>query len=493
MSDRGNELIRSRYEKLQRLRDQGVDPYPARFDRTHPNKQAVELFEKTESHLGNGARTEQVSIAGRIGAMRGMGKASFLDLRDSTGRLQVHLRSDILGTKYDLKESLDLGDFLGATGTLFRTRRGEVTLEATDITVLAKAVSTPPEKWHGLRDVEIRYRQRYLDLIANQDVHTIFRNRSRIVSAIRRFMDNRGFIEVETPVMVPIAAGAMAQPFVTTHNALNRTLYLRIATELYLKRLIVGGMDQVYEIGRIFRNEGIDMNHNPEFTMMESYEAYADYNDVMTMVEELVSSVAMDVLGTTTVLFHDKEICLDPPWQRLSLVEELERAGIAIEQLNTNEELVAVANKLGVEVQRTESRASIIDKLVGALVEPQLIQPTFLMDYPVEMTPLAKSKPGNPAYVERFEGFIGGMEFANAYTELNDPIIQRERFEAQEALRKSHSGEDFDRLDDDFLTSVEYGMPPTGGLGIGIDRLVMVLTGQRTIRDVVLFPQMRTR
>ncbi|MBI2171907.1 MAG: lysine--tRNA ligase [Chloroflexi bacterium] len=492
MSDRESELLRSRREKLERLRARGVDPYPPHFHRTHTTQQALELFQQAEAHQGATAHTQAVTIAGRITAMRGMGRASFLDLRDGAGRLQAHLRSDILGAGYNLLTELDLGDFLGTTGPLFKTRRGEVTLEATVITLLAKALAPPPEKWHGLKDVEVRYRQRYLDLMANPEVAAIFRTRSRVVAFIRRFMDGLGFMEVETPVMVQVAAGAMAKPFVTKHNALDRTLFLRIATELHLKRLIVGGMDKVYEIGKVFRNEGIDLDHNPEFTTMESYEAYADYHDVMRMVEELVSTAAQEVLGKMKVAFHDHEINLAPPWQRLSLVEALRKAGVDIERHDTNEKLVAAAAELGVQVQRTESRTSIMDKLVGSLVEPKLIQPTFLVDYPVEMSPLAKAKPGNPRYVERFEAFIGGMEVANAFTELNDPDVQRQRFEEQEALRRQHGEEEFDRLDEDFLESLEYGMPPTGGLGVGIDRLVMVLTGQRSIRDVVLFPQLRS-
>ncbi len=490
MSDRESDILRARLDKLQRLRDRGVNPYPARFHRTHTSQQALDLFQQAEAKDGATARTEPVVIAGRITAMRGMGKASFLDLRDGVGRIQAHLRSDILGPQYELLADLDLGDFLGAKGPLFKTRRGEVTLEATEVTLLSKSIAPPPEKWHGLKDVEVRYRQRYLDLMANQEVQDIFRARSRIVSYIRRFMDGRGFMEVETPVMVPVAAGAMARPFVTKHNALDRTLFLRIATELHLKRLIVGGMDKVYEIGKVFRNEGIDLDHNPEFTTMESYEAYADYHDVMRMVEELVSGAAQEI-GKTTVTFHDHEISFSPPWPRLSLVEELRKAGIDLEKLPDNESLLLAAKGLGVDAQRTESRGSIVDKLVGSLVEPKLIQPTFLVDYPVEMSPLAKAKPDDPRYVERFEAFIGGMEVANSFSELNDPIVQRQRFEEQESLRREHGDEDFDRLDEDFLESLEYGMPPTGGLGIGIDRLVMVLTGQRSIRDVVLFPQMK--
>ena len=495
MPDRGAELTRSRLDKLQRLRDQEIDPYPPRYRRTHTNEEAVASFKKAEARSGRNYRSRnRFTVAGRITALRAMGNATFLDLRDGSGRLQLHLRRDTLGQLYSLIGDLDLGDFLGARGALFRTRTGEITLEAQEITILSKAIRPPPEKWHGLRDVEIRYRQRYLDLLANPEVAPIFQARSRVIAGIRTFLDGRGFIEVETPVLVPVSAGAMARPFVTTHHALDRTLYLRIATELYLKRLIVGGMDRVYEIGRVFRNEGIDMDHNPEFTMLESYEAYADYNDVMAMVEEMVASVARDVAGSTTVTFHDQEIDLQAPWRRVSLREELHRqGGIDIEAYPDTEALVAAARERGVDVEQRESRGRIIDKLLSALVEPHLIQPTFLVDYPVEMSPLAKAKADDQRYVERFEAFAGGMEIGNAFTELNDPQVQQARFQEQETLRQQYGGEDFDRLDEDFLTALEYGMPPTGGLGLGIDRLVMLVTGQRTIRDVVLFPQLRSR
>ncbi len=494
MPDRGEALIEARLEKLKRIREQGIDPYPTRFHRTHTSEAAVALYQQTEGQQGAGARTEEVVAAGRITALRTMGKASFLDLRDGSGRIQVYLKKDVLGQRYGMVDDLDLGDFLGVRGPLFKTRTGEITLEAQEVTLLSKALRPPPEKWHGLKDVEVRYRQRYLDLLANPDVQPIFRARSRIVSGIREFLDARGFIEVETPVLVPVAAGAMAQPFVTRHNALDRTLYMRIATELYLKRLIVGGMDRVYEIGRIFRNEGLDMDHNPEFTMLESYEAYADYNDVMDMVEEMVASVARGVTGSAKVLFHDQEIDLEPPWPRVSLREELKRVGgIDIEETQDVEDLIEAAKGQGVDARALESRGRIIDKLVGSLLEPGFVQPIFLVDYPIEMSPLAKARPDDPRYVERFEAFAGGMEIANAFTELNDPQVQRARFQEQESLRNHFGDEDFDRMDEDYLTALEYGMPPTGGLGLGIDRLVMLITGQRTIRDVVLFPQMRSR
>ena len=495
MSERGQQLTQSRQQKLNRLRKQHIDPYPPRFQRTHTNQGAIEYFEKGQSTRTSSFRTrKQFALAGRITGIRPHGKAAFIDLRDNTQKIQVHLKRDILKEVYDLIENLDLGDIFGVHGILFRTRTGQITMEARNITILAKAMKPPPEKWHGLRDVEIRYRQRYLDLIANEEIAPIFQARSKIISKIRSFFDERGFVEVETPILVPIPAGAMAQPFVTHHHALNRTLYLRIATELYLKRLIVGGMDKVYEIGRVFRNEGIDLDHNPEFTLLESYEAYADYNDVMQMVEEMIEGLARSLLGTTKILHEKNEIDFSAPWKRVSLREKIHRhTGIDIESYQGTKELYAEMRKQGIDASEQMSKGRLLDKLISSTIEPHLVQPTFLVDYPVEMSPLAKTKPDNPRYVERFEAFCGAMEIANSFTELNDPEVQRQRFQEQESLRKTYGGEDFDRLDKDYLTALEYGMPPTGGLGIGIDRLVMLLTGQRTIRDVVLFPQLRTR
>ncbi|MBM3939513.1 MAG: lysine--tRNA ligase [SAR202 cluster bacterium] len=488
MPQRGDELRASREAKLARLRDRGVDPYPPRFHRTHTTTEAVALFERTPP-----GEPATVAVAGRVIRMRGMGKASFADVMDGDGRIQLFMRQDALGESYGLLEQLDLGDFVGATGTLIRTKMGEISVEVRSLSLLAKAVLPPPEKFHGLQDTEKRYRQRYLDLISNRDVLEVMRRRSRIVSAIRRFFDGRGFLEVETPVLVPVPAGAMAQPFVTHHNALDRQLFLRIATELYLKRLIVGGMDKVYEIGRVFRNEGIDQDHNPEFTLLESYEAYADYNDVMRMVEELVPWVALEALGTTTISHEGREIHLKAPWPRVDLRDAvLRHTGIDLNQYPDARSLADRMRQDNIPVTYGESRGKLVDKLVGTYVEPKFIQPTFLVNYPVEMSPLAKESPDNPGYAERFEAFAAGMEIANSFTELNDPKVQRERLEEQERLRKQYQGEDLDRLDDDFITALEHGMPPTGGLGIGIDRLVMLLTGQPSIRDVVLFPQVRT-
>ncbi|MCE2404872.1 MAG: lysine--tRNA ligase [Dehalococcoidia bacterium] len=492
MPERGEDHLRSRRQKLERLRQLGVDPYPPRYRRSRSAAEAVALFEDTERSDGAEARTDPVSVAGRIMSLRGMGKATFLDLRDGSGRVQAHLRRDILEEQYGLVRELDLGDFLGVTGPVFRTRRGEVTVEATSLTLLSKSLRPMPEKWHGLRDTEQRYRQRYLDLVSNPEVGAVFQRRSRIISAIRAFLDGRGFTEVDTPVLVPVAAGALARPFATHHHSLDMDLYLRIATELYLKRLIVGGFDKVYELGRVFRNEGMDQDHNPEFTMLESYEAYADYNDVMSMVEEMVSTAATAALGTTRVEVDGVAIEFAPPWERVSLKEEVRRrTGVDIEECPTTSTLGPRLKELGVEVRAHESWGRMVDKLLSSRVEPHLVQPTFLMDYPEEMSPLAKPKPGAPGYVERFEAFAGGMEIANSYTELNDPDLQRQRFLDQEEMRLQYKDEEVDRLDEDFLLSLEYGMPPTGGLGVGIDRLVMLLTGQPTIRDALLFPQMR--
>ncbi len=495
MKERGDDLLESRREKLERLREQGVNPYPTRYHRTHTARQAHELFIQYEkAAAGPADKGPQVAVAGRITALRIMGKAAFLDLRDSSGKIQVHLRRDVLGQDYDLVRLLDLGDFLGAQGPLFRTRTGEVTVEAQAIAFLGKTLRPLPEKWHGLADVEKRYRQRYLDLIANPDVADLFLLRSKIVNAVRRFLINKGFVEVETPILVPVAAGAMARPFITHYNALDQDVYLRIATELYLKRLVVGGMDKVFEIGRVFRNEGLDQDHNPEFTLLESYEAYADYNDVMAMVEEMVCTVAQEVLGTSRLVLDGREIDLTPPWRRVSLREEiLRRTGIDVDAYPDAPSLAARMAELGVTSERKESRGRLIDKLLSAKVEPHLIQPTFLVDYPAEMSPLAKPKATDPRYVERFEAFFNGMEVANAYSELNDPDLQRQRMLEQEEMRRLYADEEVDRFDADFLLALEHGMPPTGGLGMGLDRLTMLLTGQRTIRDVLLFPHMRTK
>ncbi len=500
MQDREDSLIGSRIAKLARLREKGIDPYPPRYRRSSDTASAIADFEVWESKVSETGEEEvpspHHSLAGRVVSMRVMGRAAFLDIRDGSGSVQAMFRQNVLGVQYELLRDLDLGDFIGVSGSMLRTRTGEVTIEAQQVTVLAKGMRPLPEKFHGLRDVEIRYRQRYLDLISDPEIMSAFTQRSKVINGIRRFLDDRGFLEVDTPILVPVAAGAHARPFDTHHNALDQRLYLRIATELYLKRLIVGGFDKVYELGRVFRNEGIDQDHNPEFSLLESYEAYADYNDVMDMVEAMISTVAQEVRGSMQIPYGEDTIDFTPPWKRVSFKEELHRrSGLDIDQHPDDASLVRAALERGVEIEAgaRESRGRVLDKLLSAFVEPHLVQPTFILDYPEVMSPLAKAKPGMPGYVERFEAFAAGMEIANSYTELNDPAVQRERFEAQEHIRQAFQDEEVDRLDEDFLTALEYGMPPTGGLGIGIDRLVMLITGQSTIRDVLLFPQMRVR
>jgi lysyl-tRNA synthetase class 2 len=482
------ELMALRREKLQRLREAGIDPYPARFNRTHSAQDAVEkLGDATEN-------AESIVVAGRITALRQMGKASFLDVRDSSGRIQVYLKQETLGVEqYALLKEIDLGDFLGVEGPLFRTKTGEPTVEARSLTVLAKALRPPPEKWHGLSDVEIRYRQRYLDLMSNPEARDIFLKRSRIVSRIRRFLDERDYIEVETPVLQNSAGGGAARPFVTHHNTLGADFSLRIALELHLKRLVVGGFDRVYEIGRIFRNEGVSTKYNPEFTMLEMYETYADYNQMMRLVEEMVSTVANEVLDTTKVQYGDATIDFTPPYARIPIrAAILERSGVDFEGFSNTDDLRKAAADSGVKVAPTWGRGKIIDELMTLHVEPHLLQPTFLTDYPIELSPLAKRKTDKPGLVERFEFFACGREIGNAYSELNDPLDQRERLVEQSRLRAA-GDEEVELADEDFLVALEHGMPPTGGLGIGIDRLVMALTGVSSIREVILFPALRQR
>ena len=493
MGERGEELVEQRKAKLERLRARGRDPYPARYQRTHTAQQAADLLAVQEKE--DGAPGQEISVAGRVTAMRVMGKRTFIDLRDGSGKVQADLRQDILGDdEYNaFVDLVDLGDFVGVSGTLFRTRTGEPTIEAHSYTILTKALRAPPEKWHGLQDVEVRYRQRYLDLIASAQVRDIFYLRSRVVAAIRRFLDERGFLEVETPVLQPAAGGAAAKPFVTYHNALDRSLFLRVATELHLKRLVVGGFERVYEIGRVFRNEGISTKHNPEYTLLEAYQAYADYEDIMRLVEEMVGHVAEQVLGSLRLTYGDAQIDLTPPWRRLTLREAIqEHSGIDFEAHADAASLRRAMAGLAVEAPATAGRGKLIDELLSTFVEPKLIQPTFLLDYPLELSPLAKRKPDNPNLVERFEGFLAGREIANAFSELNDPLDQRERFVEQARLRAA-GDEEAEAVDEDFLVALEHGMPPTGGLGIGIDRLVMAFAGQQSIREVILFPQLRSR
>jgi lysyl-tRNA synthetase class 2 len=487
-----DELIAQRMEKLQRIRARGVDPYPPRVTRTHTAEQAVAAFEEWE-RAGASGDAPQVSVAGRITARRDMGKAAFMDLRDGTGRLQAFFKRDILGDAFEMLDDFDLGDFMGVSGPLMRTRAGEVSVEVREFSMLSKTLRPPPEKWHGIEDIEIRYRQRYLDLMGNPDVREIFRTRARVLAWIRRYLDDRGFIEVDTPVLQAEAGGAAATPFVTHHRALDQDFYLRISLELHLKRLIIGGFDRVYEMSRIFRNEGVSWKYNPEFTMLETYEAYADYQAVAAMAEEMVSGIARDVLGSTVIRFGEHEIELAPPWRRVTMREALiEHAGIDFEEFRTRDALLAELQRRKIEVDPGWSWSRLLDEAVSVYVEPKLIQPTFLLDYPKEISPLAKSKAGEPGIVERFEVFIAGFEIGNAYSELNDPVDQRERFETQARLAAAGI-EEVETLDEDFLIALEHGMPPTGGFGMGIDRLVMILTGNTSIREVILFPQLRRK
>ncbi|MBI2940394.1 MAG: lysine--tRNA ligase [Chloroflexi bacterium] len=487
MSSEADDLTQPRLAKLARLRDLGIEPYPSRFERTHSAADAVARFAELGGHT--------LRLAGRITSRRVMGKASFCHIQDGSGRVQLYLRQDGVGPEaYErFRDLIDLGDLLGAEGKLFQTRAGEITLDVSRFDLLAKALRPLPEKWHGLTDVEKRYRQRYLDLTVNEDVRRVFRLRSAIIGAIRCFLDRRGFVEVETPVLQALYGGAAARPFITHYNALDRDFYLRISLELYLKRLIVGGYDRVYELGRVFRNEGLSTEHNPEFTLLETYEAYADYHDVLAMVEEMIPWVAETALGTTTIEWQGRPIDLRPPWHRVTLRQAiLDHAGLDVDAFPDQASLYEQVASLGLPIVPGTPRGKIIDELLSRFVEPKLVEPTFVLDYPVELSPLAKRKPERPDLVERFEGFVGGIEIANAFSELNDPLDQRQRF-LQQAQDRAAGDEEAQPTDEAFLLALEHGMPPTGGLGIGIDRLVMVLTNQPSIREVILFPQLRSR
>ena len=481
-----NELMRVRREKLAEMQRDDITPYGGKFERTHLARDIVDNFEDFDG--------KKVVISGRIMAKRGHGKASFANLQDPSGVIQIYGRlNDLEEKKYQWFEKLDIGDIVGAEGTVFKTRRGEITVSLTDFTMLSKSLRPLPEKWHGLKDVDLRYRQRYVDLTVNPDVRTTFVLRSRIIKEIRNYLDNLGFLEVETPMMQPIAGGAAARPFVTHHNALDMSLFLRIAPELYLKRLLVGGFDRVYEINRNFRNEGISTKHNPEFTMLELYQAYADYEDMMELTENLVSTVTYRVLGSTSVTYEDQEINLAAPWTRLPMLEAVKKySDLDFSNITTDEQARIEAKNIGVEVEAKDTWGSVLNKVFEEKVEPKLIQPTFILDYPVEISPLAKRKDDQPGLTYRFELFIYGREMANAFSELNDPIDQRQRFQKQ--LEKRAAGDDeAHMMDEDYIQALEYGMPPAGGLGIGIDRLIMLLTNSSSIRDVILFPLMRPR
>jgi len=487
MTSRLDRITEQRLDSLKRIGSYGANPYPHSYHPSHTTTEALALFEHQKGKL------HAISLAGRAMAKRSMGKMTFFDIRDGSGKIQLCFRRDLLGKeRYEFLRDIDIGDIMGVEGELFRTKTGEITLEVSNFTMLCKSLRPLPEKWHGLADVEKRYRQRYLDLIANEETKTIFTLRSRIITAIRNFLNAHGFIEAETPVLQLQAGGALARPFVTHHYALGEDLYLRIALELPLKKLIVGGFDKVYEMGRVFRNEGISIKHNPEFTLLECYQAYADYNDIMNLVEEMFSEVAREVLGDTKITCNGETIDLAPPWQRLYLREAIKNyCGIDFEDYTDTASLRSRMAEMGMEVDPSKERGKLIDELISSFVEPSLVQPTFLLDYPVEMSPLAKRKRGNDRLVERFETFISGVEVANAFTELNDPVEQRERFRQQ--MKEQVESAAVEIADEDFLQALEYGMPPTGGLGVGIDRLVMLLTGQQSIREVILFPQLKMK
>ena len=482
-----SDLLAERRQKLERLRAEGIEPFPHEFG----EREDIGEVRAAHSGLAPGIETEsRHRVAGRVVARRGHGKAAFLDLRDGTGQIQLHAREDVLGQEaFELLVHLDLGDIIGVEGTALATRRGELSIQVTRWRLLAKSLRPLPDKYHGLEDTETRYRRRELDLLANEDTRRTFRVRAQTISEVRRWLDDHGFAEVETPVLQPLYGGALARPFVTHHNALDRDHYLRIATELYLKRLVVGGIDRVYELGKDFRNEGISPKHNPEFTMLEWYEAYADYRKTAEDLERLVAEVAERVLGTTKIERDGKEIDLTPPWRRVTLREAIrERAGIDIAEHPSREALAAA---MDTEPDPAEGWGKLVDGLLSRSVEPELIEPTFIVDYPVEISPFAKRHRSREGLVERWEAFVGGVEIANSFTELNDPDEQRRRFEQQaEELRRGD--EEAQPFDEAFVEALEQGMPPTGGVGLGIDRLVMILTGAPSLREVVLFPAMRT-
>ncbi|MED4602902.1 lysine--tRNA ligase [Paenibacillus validus] len=488
-----NELLQIRRNKLDELRGLGVDPFGQKFDRTHHAADIVKAYE-SQSKEELEALGVEVSIAGRIMQKREMGKAGFAHLQDITGKIQIYVRADTVGeTPYKAYDLLDIGDLIGVRGTVFKTKTGELSIKAKSVEVLSKSLLPLPEKYHGLKDVELRYRQRYVDLIMNQDVQQTFITRSRIIQSMRRYLDSRGYLEVETPTLHAIAGGAAARPFITHHNALDMQLYMRIAIELHLKRLIVGGMEKVYEIGRVYRNEGISTRHNPEFTMIELYEAYADYQDIMKLTEEMIAHIAQEVLGSTTISYQGQEINLAPPWRRVTMVDAIkEVVGVDFSVEMSDEEAHRLAKEHKVPVEPMMTFGHIVNQFFETFVEETLIQPTFITGHPVAISPLAKKSSTDPRFTDRFELFIVAREHANAFTELNDPIDQRERFEAQ-LVEKEQGNDEAHEMDEDFIRALEYGMPPTGGLGIGIDRLVMLLTDAPSIRDVLLFPLMRER
>jgi lysyl-tRNA synthetase class 2 len=488
-----SELLQIRRDKLDTLRGLGIDPFGTKFSRTHEAGKVIAAYaDLTKEELDE--KAVEVSLAGRIMTKRAMGKASFAHVQDLSGKIQIYVRADSVPEhKYQAFDLLDIGDMIGVKGVVFKTKTGELSVKVTDLEVLTKSLLPLPDKFHGLKDVEMRYRQRYVDLIVNPDVQKTFITRSRIMQSMRRYLDDRGYLEVETPTLHAIAGGASARPFITHHNALDMQLFMRIAIELHLKRLIVGGLEKVYEIGRVYRNEGISTRHNPEFTMIELYEAYADYEDIMDLTESLIAHISKEVLGTTVITYQGQEVDLTPAWRRVSMIDLIkEVAGVDFSVQMTDAEAHRLAAEHKVPVEKHMSFGHIVNAFFETLCEHTLIQPTFVTGHPVAISPLAKKKESDPRFTDRFELFIVAREHANAFTELNDPIDQRQRFEAQ-LLEKEAGNDEAHEMDDDFIRALEYGLPPTGGLGIGVDRLVMLLTDAPSIRDVLLFPHMRDR
>lgn len=494
MTEELNDQMRVRRQKLQELRDLGIDPFGEKFERTGTAETLKAQWDQyAKEELAEKETESHTVIAGRIMTKRGKGKAGFAHVQDLSGQIQIYVRKDQVGdAQFGIWNTADLGDIVGVEGIMFKTNTGELSVKAKSFKLLSKALRPLPDKHHGLQDIEQRYRQRYLDLITNEESTQTFINRSRILQEMRNYLNEKGFLEVETPMMHQIA-GAAAKPFVTHHNALDATLYMRIAIELHLKRLIVGGLEKVYEIGRVFRNEGVSTRHNPEFTMIELYEAYADYKDIMSLTEELVAHIARRVLGTTSVQYGDETINLEPQWRRLHMVDAVKEAtGVDFYEVKSDKEAHELAKAHGIEVDDNMKYGHILNEFFEQKVEETLIQPTFIYGHPIEISPLAKKNPEDPRFTDRFELFIVGREHANAFTELNDPIDQRQRFEAQ-LVEKEQGNDEAHEMDEDFIEALEYGMPPTGGLGIGIDRLVMLLTNSPSIRDVLLFPYMRQK
>ncbi|EJJ6339233.1 lysine--tRNA ligase [Staphylococcus pseudintermedius] len=495
MTEELNDQMQVRRQKLQELRDLGIDPFGEKFERTGTAETLKAQWDQyAKEELAEKETESHTVIAGRIMTKRGKGKAGFAHVQDLSGQIQIYVRKDQVGdAQFGIWNTADLGDIVGVEGIMFKTNTGELSVKAKSFKLLSKALRPLPDKHHGLQDIEQRYRQRYLDLITNEESTQTFINRSRILQEMRNYLNEKGFLEVETPMMHQIAGGAAAKPFVTHHNALDATLYMRIAIELHLKRLIVGGLEKVYEIGRVFRNEGVSTRHNPEFTMIELYEAYADYKDIMSLTEELVAHIARRVLGTTSVQYGDETINLESQWRRLHMVDAVKEAtGVDFYEVKSDKEAHELAKAHGIEVDDNMKYGHILNEFFEQKVEETLIQPTFIYGHPIEISPLAKKNPEDPRFTDRFELFIVGREHANAFTELNDPIDQRQRFEAQ-LVEKEQGNDEAHEMDEDFIEALEYGMPPTGGLGIGIDRLVMLLTNSPSIRDVLLFPYMRQK